>query len=56
MGSAPRCGWPWIEESGSLIVPVVLSNTHAIGACHTGTIAWVNEVHPHLAKQWLLPV
>lgn len=55
-GNGELTGTTWIEESGSLTVPIVLSNTHAIGACHTGVIEWINEVHPRLAAQWLLPV
>jgi D-aminopeptidase len=49
-------GTTWIEESGSFNPPVLLSNTHAVGACHTGVISWVNRVDPVLARQWLLPV
>ncbi|MGY4712809.1 DmpA family aminopeptidase [Mycolicibacterium sp. CBM1] len=55
-GNGEMTGTTWIEESGAFNLPVLLSNTHAIGACHTGTISWVNRVHPVLARQWLLPV
>lgn len=55
-GNGELTGTTWIEESGALTMPVVLSNTHAVGACHTGVVEWVNQVHPHLAAQWLLPV
>ena len=49
-------GTTWIDEAGSFNLPVVLSNTHAVGACHTGVVSWVNRVNPRLARQWLLPV
>jgi L-aminopeptidase/D-esterase-like protein len=49
-------GTTWIDEAGSFNLPVVLSNTHAIGACHTGVVSWVNRINPRLARQWLLPV
>jgi D-aminopeptidase len=49
-------GTTWIDEAGSFNLPVVLSNTHAVGACHTGVISWVNRINPLLARQWLLPV
>ncbi len=55
-GDGEMTGTTWIDEAGSFNLPVVLSNTHAIGACHTGVISWVNRVHPLLARQWLLPV
>jgi D-aminopeptidase len=49
-------GTTWIEESGAFNLPVVLSNTHAVGACHTGVVSWVNRIKPDLARQCLLPV
>jgi len=55
-GNGEMTGTTWIEESGAFNLPVLLSNTHAVGACHTGVISWVNRVHPRLARQWLLPV
>ncbi len=55
-GNGEMTGTTWIEESGSFNLPVVLSNTHAVGACHSGVISWVNRVQPQLARQWLLPV
>ncbi|AQA05554.1 aminopeptidase [Mycobacterium sp. MS1601] len=55
-GNGEMTGTTWIEEVGSLNLPIVLSNTHAVGACHTGVISWVNTVNPGLARQWLLPV
>jgi len=55
-GNGELTGTTWIEESGALTMPVLLSNTHAVGACHTGTVEWINEVRPQLAAQWLLPV
>jgi D-aminopeptidase len=55
-GNGEMTGTTWIEEAGSFNLPIVLSNTHAVGACHTGVISWVNRVNPLLARQWLLPV
>jgi L-aminopeptidase/D-esterase-like protein len=55
-GNGEMTGTTWIEESGAFNLPVLLSNTHAVGACHTGVISWVNRVDPILARQWLLPV
>ena len=50
-GNGEMTGTTWIEESGSFNLPVLLSNTHAMGACHTGVISWVNRVDPMLARQ-----
>ncbi|KWX56645.1 P1 family peptidase [Mycobacterium sp. NAZ190054] len=55
-GNGEMTGTTWIEEVGSFNLPVVLSNTHAVGACHTGVVRWANRVAPRLARQWLLPV
>ncbi|WP_067541206.1 DmpA family aminopeptidase [Nocardia crassostreae] len=55
-GNGEMTGTTWIDEVGELGVPITISNTHAVGACHTGVIEWVNEVHPGQAREWLLPV
>ena len=55
-GNGEMTGTTWIDEAGSFNLPVVLSNTHAVGACHTGVVSWVNQTNPRLANQWLLPV
>src|SRR6478609_6390458 len=55
-GNGEMTGTTWIDEAGSFTLPVVLSNTHAVGACHTGVVRWANRVAPRLARQWLLPV
>jgi D-aminopeptidase len=55
-GNGEMTGTTWIDEAGSFNLPVVLSNTHAVGACHTGVVSWVNRINPLLARQWLLPV
>ena len=33
-------GTTWVEESGFLEGPVMITNTHSVGAVHEGTIAW----------------
>lgn len=55
-GNGEMTGVHWIREVGELTMPVTISSTHAIGACHTGVVDWINEVHPRMAAQWLLPV
>ncbi|MBV5243450.1 P1 family peptidase [Mycolicibacterium sp. PAM1] len=55
-GNGEMTGTTWIDEVGSFNLPVVLSNTHAVGACHTGVVQWANRVAPRLGRQWLLPV
>ncbi|MGH3642220.1 MAG: P1 family peptidase [Mycobacterium sp.] len=55
-GNGEMTGSAWIDEVGELSLPITISNTHAIGACHTGVIEWMNATHPRQARQWLLPV
>lgn len=39
-GAGEMTGRAWVEESGFLEGPVMLTNTHSVGAVHEGTIAW----------------
>ncbi|MFI1653412.1 P1 family peptidase [Streptomyces sp. NPDC020472] len=55
-GNGEMTGTTWIEESGGFDLPVALTNTHAVGAVHTGVDQWVAENRPRLAAQWMLPV
>jgi D-aminopeptidase len=55
-GNGEMTGTTWIEESGTLALPILITNTHAVGPCHQGAIAWVRDTHPELARRWLLPV
>ncbi|WP_370679325.1 P1 family peptidase [Comamonas sp. GB3 AK4-5] len=55
-GNGELTGSAWIEESGGLAMPILLSNTHSVGACHHGSLQWVLQQQPQLGRQWLLPV
>lgn len=55
-GNGEMTGALWIEEGGALSTPIMITNTHAVGTVHRGVIDWVNEHHPRLTAQWLLPV
>ena len=55
-GNGEMTGSAWIDEVGEVSLPITISNTHAVGACHTGVVEWVNARHPRLAREWLLPV
>lgn len=55
-GNGEMTGVSWLEESGSLNLPVLITNTHAVGPCHRGVIDWVVQNKPELAAQWMLPV
>lgn len=55
-GNGELTGRSWIDESGSLALPIAITNSHAVGAVHAGVDVWLAENHPDLAAQWLLPV
>tara|TARA_R110002096_G_scaffold435770_1_gene662569 strand:- start:44315 stop:45487 length:1173 start_codon:yes stop_codon:yes gene_type:complete len=39
-GNGEMTGRAWLEESGLLEGPVLITNTHSVGAVHQGTIEW----------------
>lgn len=55
-GNGEMTGASWLEEAGSLSMPILITNTHAVGPCHRGIIDWVAHNKPEVANQWLLPV
>lgn len=55
-GNGEMTGTTWITETGSLSLPVLITNTHAVGSCHRGVVDWVARERPAGAHQWLLPV
>jgi D-aminopeptidase len=48
-GNGEMTGTHWIDESGFLEGPVMLTNTHAVGAVSEGVIAWS-------LKNWTAPI
>ena len=55
-GNGEMTGVSWLEETGSLGGPILITNTHAVGPVHRGLIDWIARNNPEAAKQWLLPV
>lgn len=55
-GNGEMTGATWLAETGSLDLPVLITNTHAVGPCHRGVVDWVAAHRPGLAAEWLLPV
>ncbi|WP_206077185.1 MULTISPECIES: P1 family peptidase [Mesorhizobium] len=55
-GNGEMTGASWIEEAGSLSLPILITNTHAVGTCHRGVIDWDARNKPAMTSQWLLPV
>ena len=57
-GNGEMTGTTWVEESGFLESPVMITNTHSVGTVHQATIEWrVAQTGPDAAGYyWSLPV
>lgn len=54
-GNGEMTGSAWLNETGSLTLPVLITNTHAVGPCHRGTVEWAARERPG-GDKWRLPV
>src|SRR5438067_3524882 len=57
-GNGEMTGTPWVEESGFLEGPIVITNTHSVGVARDAVIAW-RVKHGAADKTgywWSLPV
>ncbi|HUA35112.1 MAG TPA: P1 family peptidase [Candidatus Binataceae bacterium] len=54
-GNGEMTGTAWIEESGWLTSPVMITNTHSVGVVRDAVIAWQLK-HKALRQPWSLPV
>jgi D-aminopeptidase len=57
-GSGEMTGTTWVEESGHLEGPIMLTNTHSVGTVRDAVIGWRVRRLPTgvLEKWWALPV
>ncbi|MEX0644980.1 MAG: P1 family peptidase [Parvularculaceae bacterium] len=57
-GNGEMTGAHWVKESGFLEGPVMLTNTHSVGAVHEGAIRWrvANGAADATGYWWSLPV
>lgn len=57
-GNGEMTGTHWIDDAGYFCGPVLITNTHAVGACHTGAVRWMIDQYPdHFAGHaWAMPV
>ena len=54
-GNGEMTGTTWVEESGFLEGPVVITNTHSVGVVRDAVIAWQHKAGK-TAQPWSLPV
>ncbi|MBN2335473.1 P1 family peptidase [Candidatus Bathyarchaeota archaeon] len=59
-GNGEMTGTTWVEESGFLEGPVMITNTHSVGVVHDAVIEWMTwrrSENPSLGEvHWSLPV
>ena len=57
-GNGEMTGLAWIDESGLLETPVLLTNTHSVGLVRDSVIKWMTETQREnsSANDWGLPV
>jgi D-aminopeptidase len=57
-GNGEMTGTTWVEESGLMFGPVMITNTESVGVVRDAVIAWSLERYPHvdLTDTWQLPV
>ncbi|MEK7380021.1 MAG: P1 family peptidase [Gemmatimonadota bacterium] len=53
-GNGEMTGTTWVEESGQLGGPVMITNTHSVGVVQSATVEWA--VKRNKAFAWSLPV
>ncbi|WP_225028047.1 P1 family peptidase [Xinfangfangia pollutisoli] len=58
-GNGEMTGTHWIDHAGHVLGPILISNTHAIGACHSGAVRWMIDTYAsHFRDRhaWAMPV
>ena len=55
-GNGEMTGTTWLEESGFLEGPVLITNTHSVGVVHDAVIAWQMKRMGDKFPSWSLPV
>ncbi|HSA94905.1 MAG TPA: P1 family peptidase [Acidobacteriota bacterium] len=55
-GNGEMTGTTWLDESGCLEGPVLITNTHSVGVVHDAVIAWQLERLGEKFPAWSLPV
>lgn len=53
-GNGEMTGTTWIDHSGILETPILITNTHSVGVVRDAVIAWMKERDPTFL--WALPV
>ncbi len=55
-GNGEMTGTTWVDESGFLSGPIMITNTHSVGVVHDAVIEWISKNNSLVGNPWSLPV
>ena len=58
-GNGEMTGVHWVNDAGYFLGPILITNTHGIGACHHGATEWMIRTYAtHFTKEhaWAMPI
>ena len=58
-GNGEMTGTHWINDAGYFLGPILITNTHGVGAAHTGAVRWMIDHYAQYFSQhhaWAMPV
>ena len=58
-GNGEMTGVHWVNDAGYFLGPILITNTHGIGACHHGAVEWMIRTYDtHFRDQhaWAMPI
>lgn len=58
-GNGEMTGTHWIDDAGTYLGPILITNTHGVGAAHEGAVRWMIEAYADFFRTehaWAMPV
>lgn len=58
-GNGEMTGTHWIDDAGYFMGPILVTNTHGVGAAHTGATRWMIDTYAEFFRDdhaWAMPV
>lgn len=58
-GNGEMTGVHWVNDAGYFLSPILITNTHGIGACHHGATEWMirtYDTHFREEHAWAMPI
>lgn len=58
-GNGEMTGVHWVNDAGYFLGPILITNTHGIGACHHGAVEWMIRTYDTYFRDqhaWAMPI